>query len=197
LHKKFFGYIFVGKLRIMNFTRREFIQKIGLLYGSIMLYPSCSQNVKSYRVFTDSEAECLIALCEQFIPADQDPGATEAGVIHFIVRQTHLRFPNDLLTYQKGITALQATCAERYDMPFEKLEQATKIETMKELEQGQLPEKHWENIRQQSFFNLVLSRTMQGFYGSPRHGGNKNYVSYRMLKLDYPLLIGQNRYKNG
>jgi len=37
---------------------------------------------------------------------------------------------------------------------------------------------------------------MQGFYGSPRHGGNKNNVSYKMMRLDYPVIIGQNRYKS-
>jgi gluconate 2-dehydrogenase gamma chain len=35
---------------------------------------------------------------------------------------------------------------------------------------------------------------MQGFYGSPRHGGNRNYVSYKMLGLEYPVVMGQNRY---
>jgi len=35
---------------------------------------------------------------------------------------------------------------------------------------------------------------MQGFYGSPRHGGNRNYASYKMMGLEYPRLIGQNRY---
>jgi hypothetical protein len=24
---------------------------------------------------------------------------------------------------------------------------------------------------------------MQGYYGSPRHGGNKNWASWRMLKI--------------
>jgi len=181
----------------MNYNRRDFIKTIGLLYGSIMLYPSCSpQKVTTYRVFTNEEAECLIALCEQIIPADQDAGATEAGVIRYIDRQTCLRFPKDLPIYQKGIAALQATCEERYGMPFEKLGHSAQIDTMKELEQGKLAAEHWEEVGQQSFFNLVLNRTMQGFYGSPRHGGNMNYVSYRMLKLDYPLLIGQNRYRN-
>lgn len=181
----------------MQYSRREFIKKAGLLYGSILLIPSCSKNESSYRVFTDAEAECLIALCEQIIPADHDAGATEAGVIHFIDRQTHVRFPTDLPTCQKGIAALQATCVETYGMLFEKLDSSVQIETMKALEQGKLPAEHWEGISQQTFFNLVLNRTMQGFYGSPRHGGNRNYVSYRMLRLDYPLLIGQNRYENG
>ena len=36
---------------------------------------------------------------------------------------------------------------------------------------------------------------MQGFYGSPRHGGNRNYASYRMLGLEYPPVLGQNRYR--
>jgi len=181
----------------MDISRREFIRKIGLLYGSILFYPSCTKNVSPYRVFTGDEAACLIALCEQIIPADQDAGATDAGVIRFIDRQTYLRFPDDLPTYQKGIAALQATCKEAYGMLFEKLENVTQIETIKQLEQGKLPAEHWEGIGQQSFFNLVLNRTMQGFYGSPRHGGNKHYVSYRMLRLDYPLLIGQNRYRHG
>ena len=177
-------------------NRRNFIKKVGLLYSSILFYPACNRNVTPYRVFTNDEADCLIAICEQMIPADQDAGATDAGVIRFIDRQTHLRFPKDLPTYQKGIAALQASCKEQHGLLFEKLEQPAQIEILKRLEQGRLPAAHWEGIGQPSFFNLVLNRTMQGFYGSPRHGGNKNYVSYRMLKLDYPLLIGQNRYRH-
>jgi gluconate 2-dehydrogenase gamma chain len=182
----------------MNYTRRDFIKQMGLLYGSILFYPSCSQlKTTSYRVFTNEEAACLIALCEQIIPADRDAGATDAGVIHFIDRQTFLRFPDELPTYQKGIAALQSTCREQHATTFEKLTHDTQIEMMKAMEQGRLPADYWEDIGQQSFFNLVLNRTMQGFYGSPRHGGNRNYVSYRMLRLDYPLLVGQNRYQNG
>ena len=37
-------------------------------------------------------------------------------------------------------------------------------------------------------------RTMQVFYGAPRHGGNKNFMSYKMLGLDMPVVTGQNRY---
>jgi gluconate 2-dehydrogenase gamma chain len=180
-----------------SYTRRDFIKQMGLIYGSIMLYPSCSKKVTSYDVFTDDEAECLIALCERIIPADRDAGATDAGVIRFIDRQTRLRFPKDLPAYQTGIAALQSTCKVKYGMPFEKLDSSLQVEMMKNMEQGQLPKEYWEGISQQSFFNLVLDRTMQGFYGPPRHGGNKNYVSYRMLRLDYPLLVGQNRYRHG
>ena len=180
----------------MKHKRRDFIKKAGFFYGSILLYPSCNSDVTLYRVFTGDEADCLIALCEQIIPADQDAGATDAGVIHFIDRQTSMRFPDNLPVFQKGIAALQTTCKGLYHLLFEQLDEVVQIETMKSMEQGRLPAEYWAEIDQQSFFNLVLNRTMQGFYGSPRHGGNKNYISYRMLKLDYPLVVGQNRYSD-
>jgi len=181
----------------MQYNRRNFIKSLGLAYGSVLLAPACTSLVSRYRVFTDAEADCLIALCEQFIPADEDPGATDAEVINFIDKQTYLRFPEELPVYQQGIASLQATCNALYGKHFEQLDVPVQIEVMQNMERSRLPKEHWtEEVSQQTFFNLTLRRTMQGFYGAPRHGGNKNYVSHRMMKLDYPLLIGQNRYRN-
>lgn len=179
-----------------NYNRREFIKQLGLVYGSILLIPGCTSNRSSFRIFTTDEAACLTALCEQIIPTDEYPGATDAGVIHFIDKQTQIRFPEDKAIYQKGIASLQSSCKETYGYLFEQLETSVQIEVMKNMEQNKLPVTHWTENGQSEFFNLVLTRTMQGFYGSPRHGGNKDYVSYRMMKLDYPLLIGQNRYRD-
>ena len=180
-----------------KYNRRKFIKTLGAVYGSVLLVPGCASGVSAYRIFTEKEADCLIALCEQIVPADQDSGATDAGVIHFIDKQTALRFPDDLKIYRVGITALQACCKESHNNLFEQLPITIQIEIMKKMETDKLPESHWAEVKQSIFFNLVLRRTMQGFYGSPRHGGNKDYASYRMMKLDYPLLIGQNRYRNG
>ena len=182
----------------MLYNRRDFIKTFGLIYGSVLLAPACTPAKYRYRVFSDAEADCLIALCEQIIPADEDPGATDACVINYIDKQTHLRFPEELPVYKQGIASLQATCNAEYGKLFQHLEIPAQIEVMQNMERNRLPGEHWkEEAGQSAFFNLVLRRAMQGFYGAPRHGGNKNYVSYRMMKLDYPLLIGQNRYKNG
>jgi gluconate 2-dehydrogenase gamma chain len=35
---------------------------------------------------------------------------------------------------------------------------------------------------------------MQGFYGDPRHGGNREGVSWKMLGLPYPPIRGRLRY---
>ena len=41
-----------------------------------------------YRFFTDAEANLLIDICEQIIPRDDVPGATDTGAINYIDRQT-------------------------------------------------------------------------------------------------------------
>jgi gluconate 2-dehydrogenase gamma chain len=147
-----------------------------------------------WQFFTDAEASLLDAVCAQIIPSDQDPGAREAGCVAFIDRQllaAHQRFAQ---RYRDGLASLAAACRALHGKPFEDLSSAQQIQLLEKLERGQTPQQHWENVSSAEFFRLVCDHCMQGFYGSPRHGGNKDYVSYRMLGLAYPNLIGQNRY---
>ena len=180
----------------MKHNRRDFIKRMGFITGSVLFLPACSYQAKNtYRVLSDDEASCLIALCEQIIPADEDPGATDAGVINFIDKQIALRFPEEKDFMKKGVVALEASCQALHKKKFEELDFSTQTTVVASMERNQLPDEYWSEIRQRTFFDRVVQRTMQGFYGMPRHGGNKDYVSYRMLKLDYPLLVGQNRYR--
>jgi gluconate 2-dehydrogenase gamma chain len=45
------------------------------------------------------------------------------------------------------------------------------------------------------FFNTVIAHTMQGYYGDPRHGGNRDAVSWRMLGVPVIPIRGRNRYE--
>jgi len=45
-----------------------------------------------------------------------------------------------------------------------------------------------------TFFELVRQHTMEGYYGAPRHGGNRDAASWRMLGLDEPPLRGRAQY---
>jgi gluconate 2-dehydrogenase gamma chain len=44
------------------------------------------------------------------------------------------------------------------------------------------------------FFEMVRRHTLEGYYGSPRHGGNRDAVSWRMLGLAEPPLLGRAQY---
>ena len=149
---------------------------------------------QAYRFFTGGEAKLLIAICEQIIPRDDAPGATDAGVIHYIDRQLCGPYTKHQATYRRGLEAMRQSCAWLYQTPFEQLDFNRQTAALCLLEENKAPAEFWGGQAQAGFFNLVIEHTRQGFYGSPRHGGNLNYASYRMLGLAYPNPIGQNRY---
>jgi hypothetical protein len=90
-----------------DFNRRDFIKTMGLLSGSLLIAPACTpSSVKqSYRAFKEDEAVCLIALCEQIIPRDEVAGATDAGVIRYIDKQSTLRFPKEQIPFKSGVAS--------------------------------------------------------------------------------------------
>ena|SRR5690554_4341097 len=177
--------------------RRQFVKSTLLAYGSLLLLPGCVRGTRksSLRVFTKGEAECLGCLCEQLIPADDFPGAREAGVVNFIDKLLYQRFPELTEPYKNRLQSLEVFCGTTYGKVFAQLNWDTQHALLEQMEKGEQPASFWEKIDQKEFFNMALRNTMQGFYGSPRHGGNKDYASYRMMRLDFPLLIGQNRYE--
>lgn len=179
-----------------EFNRRDFIKSAGLAFGSVLLFPSCLKQTSAYRFFTPEEAKCIIAFCEQIIPKEESPGATDAGVIYYIDRQLSTIFNYDQETYRNGIKNLQAYCTKMSGKSFESLVPPEQVKIMKMMESNQISGTEWPQGKPSEFFNLILSHTMQGFYGSPIHGGNKNYMSFDMLRIDYPLVIGQNRYRS-
>jgi gluconate 2-dehydrogenase gamma chain len=182
------------KPKAMKSNRREFVKHLGLAFGSVMFVPACAGYNSVWRFFTEAEAKTILAFTEQIIPADQDPGATDANVINFIDKQLTGPYTRFQELYRKGIPAIENSSKKLYQKAFYELEPAIQTAFMVQMEKGELPKEVWGETNQQSFFRLVLDHTMQGFYGSPRHGGNKNYVSYKMMRLDYPHVIGQNRY---
>lgn len=180
----------------METSRREFLRQLSLACGSILFIPACAGYDSPWRFFSEKEARTIIAFAEQIIPADHDPGATDANVVNFIDKQLvgpYTRFQDD---YRFGVSAIESSAQNLFQKSFFELEWQVQTEFMVQMENGQLPEEFWTEVNQRSFFNMLLDHCMQGFYGSPRHGGNKNYVSYKMMKLDYPHVLGQNRYES-
>ena len=48
-----------------------------------------------------------------------------------------------------------------------------------------------QNAGTKPFFDLLVAHTMQGFYGDPRHGGNRERVSWKMLGVASPPVRGR------
>jgi gluconate 2-dehydrogenase gamma chain len=178
-------------------TRRRFFALSVLGAGGMCLLSRCANPpLSQWRFITEQESILLDALAEQIIPTDEWPGGRDAGVTNFIDKQltgSYIRYQE---IYRKGLMAIQESSKAKYQKRFEELFWDEQTLFLKTMEAGKMAGKIWEKGFDRQFFGLIRNHSMQGFYGSPRHGGNKSNISYKMLKLDYPVIIGQNRYNS-
>jgi gluconate 2-dehydrogenase gamma chain len=175
--------------------RRAFVRAAGTAVGGMILTPACAPSPRNWRFFTDAEATVVDAMVEQIIPADQDAGARQAGVVTYIDRQLAGAFRRHQASYRMGIAGVQQTSNIMFGRAFEVLEWPRQTDVLRSLENGEALGTIWETESARSFFELIRDHSMQGFYGSPRHGGNRGFVSFRMIGMDYPRIVGQNRYE--
>ena len=114
-------------------------------------------------MLTAQEAAIVEVLCDQIIPADDAPGASQAGVLYYIDRQLAGPLARFAPRYHAGLTDFADLA---------KLPVAGQTAFLRDLK-GEPA----------AFFQLVIDHTMQGFYGSPAHGGNRDEASWKMLDI--------------
>jgi len=173
-------------------SRRKFIQVATAAAAGSMV---CCTNKKSpWRFFTLGEGQTVTAICERLIPGDQDPGATEAGVVNFIDLQLMGPYKRYRVTYRQGIKGVEQASLRMFGRGFTELSPEGQDVLLKQLESGGVAGEAWKGVSSKDFFSLILSHTMQGYYGDPRHGGNHGRVSWKMLGLPYPPIRGRLHY---
>jgi gluconate 2-dehydrogenase gamma chain len=163
------------------FNRREVL--IGGTAAGAALMAGCRSHSSRWQALSEDEARTLAALCDQIIPADDWPSASQAGVVTFIDRQLTGPYRRHRNTYQRGLEEASTLSQSQFRCELASALQAQQLAIAKILEHDN-----------RAFFELVRRHTMQGYYGSPRHGGNKDAVSWRMLGLDEPPLRGRAQY---
>ena len=169
-------------MRARVFNRRELLA--GTAAAGAAVLSGCLTSRSRWGFFSEDEAATLAALCGQIVPADDFPSASEAGAVVYIDRQLGGPYRRHRRAYHDGIRAARGSSAARASalIPAHATP-AQQLELARELERSQ-----------PAFFELVRRHTMESFYGSPRHGGNRDAVSWRMLGLDEPPLRGRAQY---
>jgi gluconate 2-dehydrogenase gamma chain len=152
---------------------------------------ACGRPDSRWRALTEAEAKSLAAACDQIIPPDQDPGASQAGVVSFVDRQLATHKKEELPVWQAGLRGLEATSSRRHGRPFAELPWDAQTAVLQDLEKGRVDASDWSGVLPAAFFALLRDYTMMGYYGDPRHGGNKDRVSWRMLGVADPPVRGR------
>jgi gluconate 2-dehydrogenase gamma chain len=178
-----------------KYNRRRFVKTVAVGVGGAFLLPARGAELAPWRFFTNAEARLVDAITEQIIPTDQDPGARDAGVINFIDKQLASRLRRHQQAYREGLVGVEETSRAMFKEGFVALAPEQQIKVLKALESGKAKGETWRKQSSSAFFRLIRDHTMAGFYGGPQHGGNRGYASFKMLGVDYPQIIGQNRYR--
>jgi gluconate 2-dehydrogenase gamma chain len=152
---------------------------------------ACGGPDSRWRVLTETEATTLAAACDQIIPPDHDPGASQAGVVSFIDRQLATRQRKDLPSWRAGIAALDATARRRYRLPFSELPDDAQVAILEAMQAGTLDAADWGEVEPAEFFGRLRQYSMMGFYGDPRHGGNRDRAAWQMIGMPDPPIRGR------
>ena len=163
-------------------TRRQFVAAGAL--GSAALAIGCKARDRgNWEYLTEEQAKTLTAICDQIVPTDEFPSASQAGVLNYIDRQLMRHYRRHRHVYRHGLEDIETASRKRFGAELISLSQPQQLEIVSDLER-----------LNPSFFNLVRSHTLEGYYGSPRHGGNRDAVSWRMLGLAEPPIRGRAQY---
>jgi len=138
----------------------------------------------AWRFFSREEAATVNAICAQLIPADGDAGAAEARVVNYIDIQLSRRFRKHRRVYREGIAAVDETSRRTYGKRFVELSAPEAVEVLNRTEKNE-----------KEFFDLILMHARQGYYGDPRHGGNYQMASWKMVRLPFPQIRGRQQYR--
>jgi gluconate 2-dehydrogenase gamma chain len=179
-----------------DLSRREFIQLAAAATAASGM-SACSRPGAPWRFLRVDEARTLAAMCDQLIPPDQDPGADWAQVVNFIDIQLCGPFRDSRNFYRRGIAHTDETARARSGNSFAALQTKQQVELLTALEHGDVPEGIWKDVDPRWFFEAVHAHTIQGFYGDPRHGGNRARASWKMVGLSYPQIRGRQKYDVG
>ena len=134
-------------------------------------------------VLSEDNARILAAICDEIIPADKFPSASEAGVLNYIDIQLTRHYRRHQKAYLEGLAHADAESMQRFGLHLADASANQQLEVVTAVEKSD-----------RKFFELVRNHTMEGYYGSPRHGGNRDAVSWHMVGLSEPPLLGRAQY---
>jgi gluconate 2-dehydrogenase gamma chain len=138
--------------------------------------------------FNEDEARIIEAMSARIIPGDPDnPGAREAGATIYIDRSLAGFFSHLQTFYRERVTEFDLACRAEFGTSFPELTENQQDEFLRSIE-GSLAEGSVEGAlrsegksRLSQFFAVVYEHTLEGTFGDPIYGGNRDVVGWKMV----------------
>ena len=153
------------------------------------------------RYLSDEERQFLSAAVDRLIPADEYPSASELGVVDFIDNQLagpygrgdiyYMEGPfrdglatqgyqaqAPALLYRQAIADIRKGLSDAGQPDFVDLSPDRQDTLLMELSEGGDELEHTDG---KTFFDTLWQNTLEGYFGDPVHGGNRNMEAWRMI----------------
>jgi gluconate 2-dehydrogenase gamma chain len=151
----------------------------------------------------ETEHAFVVAAVDTLIPADElSPSGSDCGCAVYIDRQLASAWGGGAKSYRSGpfikgkpeqgyqlaltpaeffsagIAAANDWSRKTYGRDFDGLAPDKRVEALKEMQEGKA---QFANFSSKAFFGRLLTLTMEGFFGDPIYGGNRDKASWKML----------------
>jgi gluconate 2-dehydrogenase gamma chain len=129
------------------------------------------------RIFTRHETALLEAIAARILPTTDTPGAVEAGAVNYIVEALAGPYHPLLSCYRRGLRQVDQYAQATQGQPFLNLAESRQDALLAELETGAAAQVTEATF----FFELVRGHVLEGVFGEPSYGGNRDLVGWRLV----------------
>lgn len=130
-----------------------------------------------------AQMKILEAFVERLIPKDElGPSAAEAGAQIYIDRVLAGPNANEKGTFIDGLTSMDAFARSSQGAAFAELSPEKRDAVITAVEAGTA--QGFPNAR--AFFNRARRLTLEGMFGDPYYGGNKNFAGWDLIRYPGP-----------
>lgn len=137
------------------------------------------------RALSDTQLRLLAAFVDRLIPKDElGPSASASGVPEYINGALGDYLAGEKTAFSEGLQATDALAHRSHDRAFVDLTHDQQDALLTSMENDTAP--GFPNAR--AFFNRARRLTMEGMFGDPFYGGNKNFAGWDLIRYPGPRL---------
>jgi len=164
--------------------RRDFLKAAGgtVAVASLPVMGATVQRslASGCKFFTVPQAAMVESIAEQMAPADESPGGKAAGVVFYIDGVLAGPFGKFYRTsYEEGLAMIDVTSKKQFGGDFVSVSCEYQAAILQTLQSG-----HSRRESRHEFFGLLWRHVMEGYYGDPSHGGNRDGASWKMIGFE-------------
>jgi gluconate 2-dehydrogenase gamma chain len=130
---------------------------------------------------TANQARTLQAALERLIPSDSSgPGAREAKVWRYIDHALAHGYKSLAPVYDANLAALDSYAKKQHGKAFADLSEDDQDAVLTDVQDGKA---EGFELGSAGFFELLWEHTLEGMFGDPYHGGNDEFVGWKMIEF--------------